>query len=157
MKTIILIMLFPLFCITAIADDSKTNLIVWQTDGSCVLYDLDECPKTTFEGDNLIITTTKISIEYPMAKVARYTFESSNTGINNPQDHQGITVKQTEKELIVCHLPKGKKASVYTVDGKLLATALSSGQVETILPLRLFSTGTYIIKTDDITYKIMKR
>ena len=153
----LLIMLFPLFCLTAMADDSKTNLVVWQTDGSSVQYDLDECPKTTFKGDNLIITTTKMSIEYPMAKVARYTFESSNTVINNPQGHHGITVKQTENELIVCHLPKGKKASVYTVDGKLLGSVLSSGQEETILPLRQITAGTFIIKADEITYKILKR
>ena len=153
----LLTLLLSLFCLTAMAEDSRTNLVVWQTDGNCVLYDLDECPKTTFKNDNLIITTTKMSIEYPMAKVVRYTFELVQAGIKRPQGHNGITVKQTENELIVCNLPKGKKASVYTIDGMQLGTVQSTGQEETILSIGQYAAGTYIVRTDDITYKILKR
>ena len=157
MKTKILIMLLSLFCLTAMADGSKNNLVVWQKDGSCVLYDLDECPKTTFIGCNLVITTTKISIEFPMEKVSRYTFDLKTAGIENPQGQKGVTIKQTENELIVCNLPRGKKASVFSVDGKLLCTVQSTGQEQIPLPLKQFSAGAYIIKTDDITYKVLKR
>ena len=157
MKTKILIMLLSLFCLTAMADGSKNKLVVWQKDGSCVLYDLDECPKTTFKGNNLVITTTRLSIEYPMENISLYTFELSTAEIVTPHGQKGVTIKQTDNELIVCNLPKGKKASAYTVDGKLLCTVLSTGQEQIRLPLKQFTTGTYIIKTDDITYKVFKR
>ena len=157
MKRIILASLFFVFCHEVMADDSKTQLVVWQTDGSCVFYSLDEYPKTTFSNDNLVITTTNISVEYPMAKIARYTYDSSTNGIDKKRIHKGIIVKQTGNELIISNLPKGGKVSVFTVDGKLINSIQSAGQELIQLPLRQLTKGTYIIKTDDITYKILKR
>lgn len=104
MKRIILASLFFVFCHEVMADDSKTQLFVWQTDGSCVSYSLVEYPKTIFSNDNLVITN-----KYPMAKIARYTYDSSTNGIDKIRIHKGTIVKQTGNELIISNLPKGEK------------------------------------------------
>ena len=92
-----------------------------------------------------------------MANVSRYTFETATNSIENLQTHRGVTVKQTKNELIVYNLPRGKKCYVYTIDGKLLYSAKSTGHEQTLIPFGKYRAGAYIIKTDNITYKIMKK
>lgn len=157
MRKKLLIVLLSYFCLSAMADEPKTQLMVWQTDGSYVVYSLDEKPITTFANDVLVLTTTKISVEYSMAKISRYTFETATNSIENLQTHRGVTVKQTEDKLIVYNLPKGKKCYVYTIDGKLQYSAKSTGQEQMLIPFGKYGAGAYIIKTDNITYKIMKK
>ena len=132
------------------------SLVVWQKSGGCVLYALNERPTTTFNDDYLIITTTKVRVEYPLENVARYTYDLSDK-IDNTLSDKGLIIKQTNSEIVICNLPLRKTVSLYGVDGKLLSSAKSTGQVRTSLPIGHLATGTYLVKTDNITYKIQKR
>ncbi len=152
-----LLLLFALFCLSAMAEESKTLLVVWQTDGSYVVYSLDEKPITTFSNDVLVLTTNKLSVEYPMANLSRYTFETVTNSFEKVQAHKGIFIKQTENEIIVYNLPKNNKCFVYSIDGKLLSSAKSTGHEQTVIPIRKYVAGAYIIMADNVTYKILKK
>ena len=62
MKTKLLTMLLPCFCISAIANEPKTQLVVWSKDGTQVAYALAERPKVTFTETDLIITASGIIV-----------------------------------------------------------------------------------------------
>lgn len=153
------IRLWGLFILMAFSSGMNVmaqSLVVWQKDGSCVLYTLDERPKTTFDKNVLIITTTKVRVEYPLEKVKRYTYDMTN-GINDANEQRGVTVRQTNDGVVLYHLAKGKWVAVYSTDGKRLLTCQSNGKQPTSLSLKSLPAGTYLIKTDSITYKILKR
>lgn len=157
MKKKLLTTLFLIFCISVMADEPKSNLVVWQTNGSRVFYPLDESPVTTFFDNNLIITTTKLRIEYSMSLISRYTFDSSLDMIDDIQANKGIAIWQKDDELIIYNLPKGEIASIYSINGMQLCSVRSSGQEQTCLSLSKIKTNTFIIKVDKITYKLFKQ
>ena len=71
--------------------------------------------------------------------------------------NKGIFIKQTENEIIVYNLPKNNKCFVYSIDGKLLSSAKSTGHEQTVIPIRKYVAGAYIIMADNVTYKILKK
>lgn len=159
MKSKSLITCFLFFCISVLAEEPKIHLVLWQTDGNCVFYTLDERPITTFRSDTLIITTAKNIIDYPLNKVARYTYENNIDRIENVkrQRQRGITIRQTDTEIIVYNLPKGKSVSVNTIEGKVISTIQSKGEEQAVLPINHIPTKALVIMADGITYKILKR
>ena len=59
------------------------RLVIWQKDGTKVSYDLDERPKTTFTTEDLVITTATATINYPLAKIQRYTYEGGALSVQD--------------------------------------------------------------------------
>lgn len=132
------------------------TLVIWQKDGSKVSYNLDEQPKTTFTTEYLVITTTTRSVNYPLSKIQRYTYEGGSLSVHDVEV-KGISVTQKEDEIIVDGLPAGKSASIFAVDGKLLLSKRSDGTSRLTLSLSKFPSGVYIVKAESVTYKITKR
>ena len=60
-------------------------LVVWLKNGEKVYYNLEERPKTTFSGGKVVITTSKLEVNYPLEQLLRYTYEnvSSEVAINS--------------------------------------------------------------------------
>lgn len=132
------------------------SLVVWQKDGTCVCYALDERPKTTFTDDCLVITTRKLSVDYPLDAVARYTYDLADDIDLLPSD-RGLVIKQTNSSIMVQHLSPGATLSLYAPDGKLLASTQSTGRPTTSLLITHLSAGTYLVKAGNTTYKFLKR
>jgi len=132
------------------------TLVVWQKDGSKVYYSLDEQPKTTFTIDDLVITTNSTTINYPLSKIQRYTYEGGALGISNVSS-DGIFISHRGDEIIVTGLPDGKSVTVYGVDGKALLLSHSDGSSCLSLSLSKLPTGVYVVKAETINYKFIKR
>lgn len=132
------------------------RLVIWQKDGSKVSYNLDEQPKTTFTTEDLVITTTTITINYPLAKIQRYTYEGGSLSIRDVKA-DGISISYEGDNIIVKGLTMGKSVVVYSVDGKQLVAKRSDGSDRLILSLAKLPAGVYMIKADEITYKFLKR
>lgn len=135
---------------------NSQTLVIWQKDGSKVYYSLDEQPKTTFTTEELVITTNNATINYPLGKIQRYTYEGGSLGINDIKA-QGVTISHHGDEIIVIGIPVGKYIYVYSVDGKQLLSKQSDGSNRQTLSLSKLPTGVYIIKAETINYKFLKR
>ena len=48
---------------------AQQRLIVWQMNGEKNYYDLADQPKTTFAGTDMVITTTNVTVTYPINKI----------------------------------------------------------------------------------------
>ena len=132
------------------------TLVIWQKDGSKVYYSLDEQPKTTFTPKELVLTTRKTTINYPLSKILRYTYEGGMQGIEDVKS-QNICISHRGDEIIVTGLPQGRFIAVYSVDGKKLLSKYSNGSICQTFSLSQFPAGVYVIKADTVTYKITKR
>lgn len=135
---------------------SSQTLVIWQKDGSKVYYSLDECPKTTFTAEELVITTNNTTINYPLSKIQRYTYESGSLGINDTKV-KGIAISHHGNQITVTGLLSGKSIYLYSIDGKQLLSKQSDGSNRQTLFLSEFPAGVYIIKAETINYKFMKR
>lgn len=132
------------------------RLVIWQKDGSKVSYNLDERPKTTFTTDDLVITTATTTINYPLAKIQRYTYEGGSLSVRDIKA-DGISISHEGDIIIVKGLTTGKTVVVYSVDGKQLMAKRSDGSDSLTLSLAKLPAGVYMIKADEITYKFLKR
>ena len=153
LMTLLLMMVVGLW-----AQNTTQRLVVWQKSGEKVYFDLEEQPRTTFEGSQLVITTSKTTVFYQLENVLRYTYEGMVTAIDGPRLKPGeIRFLQGEDKMSFDGLPDGLDISVYSLDGKLLKTLKSHGGEQTVISLAGYPTGTYIVKVGDATYKFLKR
>lgn len=132
------------------------RLVIWQKDGTKVSYDLDERPKTTFTAEDLVITTAKATISYPLAKIQRYTYEGGALSVKDVKT-DGISISHEGDNVIVKGLTNGKSVTVYSIDGKQLKAKRSDGSDSLTLSLANLPAGVYMIKADEITYKFLKQ
>ena len=150
-----LIILFLAITFSWLSIHAQT-LVIWQKDGSKVYYNLDDQPKTTFTADDLVITTAQTTINYPLAKILRYTYEDSSQGINDTKE-LGICITHRSDEVIVTGLQQGKTIFAYGADGKQLISKRSDGSKRQVLSLSQLPTGVYVIKAETVNYKFTKR
>lgn len=157
MKKKYILLLLSFLCLSALADEPKTQLVVWAKDGTKVAYALTEMPKITFTETDLIITTNGVEVEYKLENMARFTYENENSldivNLENVKDKLMIN----GDVLLFPSLRANSKIAIYSLDGKLLffKTVLSSG--EYAFPLEKLDAGVYLVHVNDITYKIMTK
>lgn len=157
MKRKVFTVLLLLSSLMAMADEPKSRLVVWAKDGTKTYFDLAENPKTTFNDNDLVITSESMSISYPLDQVLRYTYELSTTGIENISQEKAVRISQHNDALTLENLKPGTTVSLYTVDGKQVSAQATGSNRSVTISLSGRPAGVYIVKANDVTYKMMKR
>lgn len=133
------------------------RLIVWMKSGEKVYYDLEEEPKTTFEGAEIVITTNTLQVYYPLSEILRYTYELNSSGIDNINKAKHIVISQKGGNMVIKNLRADTLIRIYATDGKLLKSMTADGSQNITIPLVSYPDGVYIVKVDNVVYKLMKR
>ena len=157
MKRKIFTVLLLLSSLMAMADEPKSRLVVWAKDGTKTYFDLAENPKTTFNDNDLVITSESMSISYPLDQVLRYTYELSTTGIENISQEKAVRISRRSDALTLENLKPGTTVSLYTVDGKLVMAHAAGNSRSVTISLSDRPSGVYIVKANDVTCKMLKR
>ena len=153
MKKLLSLLIFFVFALSVMADDML--LQIWQADGQVVIINLNEEPVTTYSEGNLIITTTKGVISYPLENVVKYTYISAD-GISSPE---GMNTKfsQDGETLIFSGLTQGTEIAVYSSAGLVMHKVKAGIQSKTTVSISDLPPGVYLVKVNSATYKITKR
>lgn len=141
----------------AVDDRIFTVLTVYLKDGSQHEFKLFDQPQITFQGGDLCIKTKKNEMSFAMSDVSHYNFEKGYFDAIEDAEAatEGLIVK--DNEVAISHLPEGTLVSVYALDGKLMCSATVPASGVCSVSLHPFPTGVYVVKANDVTYKIMKR
>ena len=153
MKKIISIIILFVFALSMMADDMI--LQIWQSDGKVVNIDLNEQPVATYSDGNLIITTTKTTITYPLEKVVKFTYVSAE-GIESI-DAMNTKFSQDGETLTFSGLAQGTEIAVYASSGQMMRKTKVGSQSKTIISVSDLPPGVYLVKVNSFTYKITKR
>ena len=138
-------------------DRVYTVLTVYTKDGGQHEIQLFDKPEVTFESGNLCIRTNKKEVSFPLADVHHYNFEKGYFDAIEDVNAAEGGLAYHDSEVSITHLPEGTSVSVYALDGKkMLSTTVPASGICSI-SLRAFPTGVYVVKANDITYKILKR
>lgn len=157
MKLKLLLVLLSFFTLSAMADEPKTQLVVWAKDGTQVAYALAEKPKVTFTETDLVITANGVEVNYTLENMARFTYEdNSATAITNLQTDES-SFRLNGESLLFPALKANSTVSVYSLNGTLVfkKTVLQNG--EYAFPLSNLNSGVYMVNVNGLTYKIVKR
>src|SRR3712207_4091141 len=110
---------FAMFClllgmgVNVNAQTAATCLVVWQNDGGTTKFAFSEAPVVKYEGETLVLTTTKTSVEYPLSQLKKFTFEVDPTKV--------------EELEVTSDLKNDGMVSVYNMSGQLVKTYKSEG------------------------------
>ena len=146
------------------AVDEVETLIIQMKNGSENTFFLKDKPKVTFEGVNLKVsaTTGDVSfalgdVSFALADVLRFTYDKrSTTGINE-QVTTPTGVAFEGDVLVISQLKANATASIYALDGKLIRQLKPHRAGTYRISLSGLPTGVYLVKADNVTYKITKR
>ena len=133
------------------------RLVVWHKDGQKTYYDLAENPKTTFSGTDIVITTSSITINYPLDQILRYTYELQTSGIEIVNHTKPVRVSQNSNEIVFENLKENTRIQVFSLDGKQLSAQMADGQRTLTVSLASYPAGVYIVKANGATYKMTKK
>ena len=157
-KILFLLMALALLPAVARADDAAQQLVVWLKNGQKIRHDLADKPETRFNAGYLMLSTSKVSVSYPLTDVLRYTYEGAMPPVGVPTVKPGeIRVSQNNNALAFDGLPDGTCVEVYSLDGKKLSTQKAHTGQKTLISLQRHPAGTYLVKVGDATYKFVKR
>ena len=151
--TLFALLLSILFPTVAKADDLV--LQVWQADGKVMNISLNEQPVTTYSDGQLIIRTTKTTVTFPLEQVVKYTYADAS-GISSPES-VGSKMSADGETITFTGLKANTPVYLYTVAGQLVNTVIATGQSKTVVSVSKFPVGVYVVKANDMTFKITKR
>lgn len=144
------------FASSAIAEE-KTTLVVCAKDGSKVAYALSEKPLVTFSETDLIVKTKSLEVNYPFDKMDRliYEYEALDDKVDLLTDGQAMINKGDY--LLFPELKSGDSVMIYSSNGVLVADKKMGADGEYVFPLNEVPIGIYMVKVNDVTYKIVKK
>ena len=153
MKKLITLLILFVFALSMMADDML--LQIWQSDGNVVTIDLNEQPVTRYADGNLIITTTKTTITYPLEKVVKFTYISAD-GISSIEGMRS-KFSQDGETLFFSGLTQGTEIALYSSSGLIMRKVKTGPLAETTVSVSDLPPGVYLVKVNSFTYKITKR
>ena len=160
MKTrLIALSLLLTLSITAMwAQNENQRLVVWLKGGQKVYHDLSDQPETFFSNGMLWLKTDKVSVNYPLTDVLRYTFEGAMTAIETPSVRPGeIRFSQNNNTMAFEGIPDGTILDIYSLDGKKISSVKAQSGQQTLISFANRPAGTYIVKMGDTSFKFMKQ
>lgn len=144
MKRKLLFLIFNLIlCVTACNAQNTLNIL--RKDGGVVSYGFSEKPVITCVGEDLHLSTTSVSVDYPMANVQRITFEDSPASVDEIRVDEDKSYQQEPSGLYIYNTNGLLLKKVNSVDG------ISSYNMQDL------PSGIYIVKNGNTTFKVVKK
>ena len=156
MKKILLTILGLVMVTSLWADEVDNTLVVKLKNGAETTFVLKDKPNVTFEGTDLKVVTEKETVAFALSDVLRFTYIKKNPSGIDEKVVDPTEVGYKDGVLVISQLKQGASVDIYSLDGKLLRqlTAHRSGTYR--LNLSELPKGVYLVKADNVTYKIMK-
>jgi len=160
MKQRLLLLSLLMACVIGVRAADKQNTLFVLTKGNVLhQFVLADKPKVTFEGTNLKVTcenNASASYTFNLSDVVRFAYDAkSATGIDEIQD-EPAGISQEGDVLVISQVKAGATVSVFALDGKLVRQLKPQRSGTYRLNLSELPSGLYIVKADNITYKITK-
>jgi hypothetical protein len=149
-RTIFTILILVLSAFVSHAD-TVTNLIITHQAGNTTVLPLETQPVLQFEGENMVVSSSQITITIPIADIVDYRFVESS-GIKE----KTISPVFSDGHVIFQGLPPSSQAYIYSLGGEMVMKEQVDSQGVVDFNLRSLPAGTYIITTKTNSLKILK-
>jgi len=145
-------------CLVSVKE-SHYSLFVWTKDGSKSAYPFTDNPQISILDDFFTVSSTKMTVEYAAADVLRFTLEDGESvidAINQPFFMEPQMDIQKERVSMSQCVPNSL-VYVYCMSGQLVQAVRADIEGFVSLELAGYSPGIYIVKTETMSFKIIKK
>lgn len=152
-------LLFMLLTIATMAVWAQNAIAIYQKDGKVARFAFSEKPVVTYSGADLVMTTTKTSVHYPLYMLKKLIFEDELTEAVNIEALEvkssvqfsfkggALSIKGGEPQSSVNLFNiKGMSVGQYRLD--------IDGSVE--IPTQSLDSDIYVVKTSSVSFKFRK-
>ena len=135
---LLLLLLLPLT--TLASDFSNRTLVFEMIDGQRINYVLEEEPRISFSGKEVVVSTKgQTNARFLFSNIRKYYFVSMGNG-----------------NITISNAPVNSEISVYKADGCVVDRLRVGVDGKASLSLDEYASGVYVIKTGSFSYKFAK-
>ncbi|MBR4792198.1 MAG: hypothetical protein IK038_07685 [Bacteroidaceae bacterium] len=153
--------LVALLMTTSLAVRSQNVMVIHLKSGTIAELAFKYNPVVTFTETDAVLTTTvngrEIVVSYPLEKLTKFTFVTKDiTAVDEVEDRNvqfliedyTVTITGAKPEIVV---------RLISMDGKQLGAYKTDKDGSVSFSIAELAVGTYIIASEDITFKILKK
>ncbi len=134
---------------------AQNAISIHQKDGKVANFAFSEKPVVTYADNQLVITTTKTSVQYPLYLLQKIDFELTDaTAIE--QVKPDAKFRFTDGTLYITGGDPGSQVVIYDMRGMTAGQYLIDDAGNAVISLQSLSKGLYIVKTNHFTFKFTK-
>ena len=149
-----------LLWLTASGAWAQNAIVVCQKDGTVARFAFTEKPVVTYSAGELMMTTNKTSVQYPINRLMKIYFDvgENSDGIKNVEASKQEDVQFTFRDgaLVVSGGKSGAIVNLYRLDGVSAGQFRLDGNGSVTIPTGNLSQGFYIVKTKQLSFKFRK-
>lgn len=137
----------------------STHLVISSKDGTQVAFALQEQPRLTFVESELRVLTSKLDVSYALENMANFTYEERDTVSSNVINLQetGVMYFLNNEYIVFPSLTEGTEISLATITGAMIFSQKLTQAGEYTCHLSHLMPSVYLLKVNNLTYKIIKR
>lgn len=134
---------------------AQNAISIHQKDGKVANFAFSEKPIVTYADNQLVITTTKTSVQYPLYLLQKIDFELEDaTSIE--QVKLDAKFRFTDGTLYITGGAPGSQVVIYDIRGMTAGQYRIDDAGNAVISLQSLSKGLYIVKTNHFTFKFTK-
>lgn len=136
--------------------------VVWMHSDACICFPLAEHPVLTYSDGDIVVATSKEQLTYAHADVRKFTLADEDIS----QDGETNEIVVTERDIqwqrqgdvmLFSDCTPDNRVIIYNATGQLVAQYAIASDGTLQIPLQQFVEGMYIVETESITYKFIKK
>ena len=154
MRKILLSMLI-LFSVATMA--TVQNVVaIYPLQGEVALFAFADQPEVTYTATDLVLTTTKTSVQYPISNLRKVAFEQADMpeGIDEVEVTKQFTFR--DGQIIIEGGTPNALVNIYTIQGALVSQYRLDLDGNAVIPTTGLNGAAYILTTGSITFKFMQ-
>ena len=137
---------------------AQNTITIHQKDGQKVSFGFAEKPVITYTDNDLVVTTTQTELQYPLTSVSKLTFSDEETAVVTISDEKQIPVLTLDNYVVdISGAKADASVKVYASDGKMMINVKTDAEGFVSFSIAELPEGIYIIKSEGITCKILKK
>lgn len=154
-KIVLLLTALLLTCVIHVAAVEQNVVAIYQLDGQKALFAFADQPEVTYSATDLILTSTKTSVQYPISQLKKLAFEQADMpeGIDEVVADRRFSFR--DGSIVIEGGDPNSLVTIYTASGTMAAQYRLDGSGNAIIPTQGLSGSVYILSNGSITFKFM--
>lgn len=129
-------------------------LVVEECGGNITYYDLGTKPVITSKNSLFQVKSNEVSLELPLAEVAKFYFKAESTSLNFVSSN--VFIAASKERVYIKNGVPGSLVEFYSMNGTQLGRFVIESDGNFEISLLEYASGVYVVKTDFKTIKIIK-
>ncbi len=137
---------------------NENAIAIHQVDGSIITYAFEDKPVISYSGEELVISTSSISVQYSLAYLRKLTLEGDWNRVDGIDQATipGTEFSFSDDGANVCGEKPGTPFYVFNTRGMKLHQGIIDANGKADIRMTNLPKGIYVIKTQSTSFKIKK-